>query len=209
MSESKYLEQLMSYFLALVRERLVLTYGIPKGAQYTAEFEDAFHRIFSENEYMMPDDLAKRHGMNPSFVLALREVLQQVDISFDDLKEHVLAVYRSMMHQLVQGYKAQVVGSADSWKTVVEYTKVGNQNNYDNDYFNLEYVVESENELGFDIKKCMYFEIFAANDHPELGPILCEYDYILMDAISEWIRFERTKTIADGNDRCDFRLYRK
>jgi hypothetical protein len=210
MLERQHLEQLKQYFYGLARERFVMTYGHYRGTQFTAYYEDVFPRIFSENEHMMPDFLAKRHGLNAIFILTIREILQrEVDISFEELKEFVLTIYRNMLEQLIAGYKAQVEVSEDPWKTIVEYTKAGNQNNYDNDYFNLEQVTDDDSEFGFDIKKCLHFEIFEANGHPELGPILCEYDYLLMDTVSDWIRFERKETIADGNERCDFRLYRR
>ena len=208
MPEIDFLELLTGYFEGLTLERLVQSYGYPKGKQYSNEFDDAFRRIISKNEHLMPDNLAKRHGVNPAFVLALQEVLQQESISHEGLKGHVLAIYGVMMQELIDNYITKINSSEDSWKTIVEYTKVGNQQNYDNQYFNLEYVADNEEEISFDIKKCFYFEIFEANGHPELGPILCEYDYLLMDAISKWIRFERTETIADGDNRCDFKLYR-
>jgi hypothetical protein len=209
MSETEFQEQLMSYFETLTKSRLVEIYGLWKGRNYANEFVDTFRGIFSKNEHLMPDTISKRHGVNPAFVLALHDILQQESVSFDELKEHILAIYGVMMQQLVDNYKANLEASEDSWKSIVEYTKAGNQQNYDNRYFNLDYITDNDNELGFDIKKCLYFEIFKANGHPELGTILCEYDYILMDATSKWVRFRRTETIADGNVRCDFRLYRR
>jgi hypothetical protein len=129
-------------------------------------------------------------------------------VTLENLKKHVLSIYRAMTSQLVERYKTQILSSEDKWKSIVESTKLGNQNLYESDYFDFEYIVDNDNALCFDFKKCFYFEVFKANGRSELGPILCEYDYILMDAISEWSRFERSETLANGDARCNFQLYR-
>ncbi|MFW9919197.1 MAG: L-2-amino-thiazoline-4-carboxylic acid hydrolase [Candidatus Thorarchaeota archaeon] len=208
MSEAEFIEQMVGYLKTLTYSHLTKTYGVWKAGNCANRFEDAFYRVFSKNADLMPDFVSKRHGVNPTFVLALYEVLQQEKVSFEEFKQHVLAIYQDMIQQTIDSFRAHAESSEDTWKTIVEYIKTGNQNNYENQYFDLEYVADNDNELGFDITKCFYFDIFKANEHPELGPILCEYDYLMMEAISKWIRFERTEIIAEGNGKCDFRLLR-
>ncbi len=194
--------------MGLTRERLVDSYGLYYGRRYTENFEDAFRKFFEKNQHMMPNEELVKHGINPVFVLALHQVLQERKISITELKEHVLAIYNNMLKDYLKRYQVGVEASENPWSIIVQVTKDGNRENYENQYFNLSYVNETADELGFDINKCFYFDILKANGHPELGPILCAYDHILMDAISQWVRFERTETIADGYSRCDFRLYR-
>lgn len=208
MENSEMLKQFKEHFQFLTLQEIGNSYEEETAEVYFERFVEAFQRLFEKNEHLMPDAQAKWHAINPIFVLALHEALEPSNVSFEKLKEHVISIYRVMTSKLVEDYVAQIESSEDKWKTVVESTRYGNQQNYDNSYFGLTYVADNEREFSFDINKCFYFEIFEANGHPELGPILCEYDYILMDAIPNWVRFERTETIANGDTRCNFQLFR-
>ena len=171
-------------------------------------FKTRFRELLDENKDVMPDALSRRHGVNPVFVMALDDALGKERPSLDNLKRDVLAIYNVMMQAFTDRMVEQLEASKDPWASFIEFTKAGNKNNYENDYFQLNNAEYTDDKIAFDIKKCLYFDIFEKNGRPELGPILCEYDYILADAVRKWGRFERTKTIADGDTRCDFRYYR-
>jgi len=94
-------------------------------------------------------------------------------------------------------------------KYILETTRAGNQRLYDNDYFKIKTVIDDDQQFGIDINRCLMFEILEKNGHPELGPVLCKYDYILAENVSKWVSFERKETIADGHSRCDFRYFKK
>jgi hypothetical protein len=189
MDDSELQHQLVQFFEFHTLMELVNSFGEEKGEEYFIEFRGAFEKLFEKNESMLPDAVAKRDATNPIFVMALEETLQQENVTLEKLKKHVLSIYRAMTRQLVERYKSQVSSSQDKWKSIVESTKLGNQNLYESDYFDFEYVVDDENALCFDFKKCFYFDVFKANGRSDLGSILCDYDYILMDYVSEWSRF--------------------
>ena len=70
-------------------------------------------------------------------------------------------------------------------------------------------VVDGEGEpfdFGIDMTECGIVKFFHDQGVDELVPYLCELDYTMAEAIGIGLR--RTKTLAWGCDRCDFRLTR-
>ena len=71
------------------------------------------------------------------------------------------------------------------------------------------WVEDSEQRLAFDIRdRCPYRDTYTALGAPELAPLHCTMDDWLFEPLSPWIRFERTGTLAQGCDRCDFQYHR-
>lgn len=208
MEESEFVIQLKRYFIGLTQTQFTKSFGEESGRELLETFRIKFDEIYKLNEYRMPDELARKHGINSVFVLAMEETLRNRGVSYEELKHHILSIYRMMLTFMVDEYKNQIETSEDPWQVILEYTEVGNQNNYENEYFNLETIAMSDDEISFDIHRCVYFEILEANEHPELGPILCEFDYIISEATSKWARFVIEETIADGYPRCTFRFFR-
>ena len=93
------------------------------------------------------------------------------------------------------------------YATFVESTRTGNRKVYDNEYFRLKEISSTKEEFVFDINRCIYQEVFKKFGREDIGPIMCEYDSIIADNVSEWVRFEREETIASGCDKCTFRFY--
>ena len=208
MTANEHLDQLAQYFFVLTRNRMLEIYGLVAGTKLANAFERRFMELFEANLDAMPDSLAKRHGVNPVFVMALDDILRSERVTFTLLKEHVLAVYRTMLKELLDQQVEQLESSENAWRDFVNQAKIGNKNNYENEYFQLQVVEDKDSSFGFDIQRCLYFEIFDQNGRAELGSILCEYDHIFSDAVRSWVRFKRDETIADGDSRCTFRFYR-
>ncbi len=202
-----FIEQMKLYFHKLTTDYLLATFGEEKGKLLFGKYNYAFQIFFEKNLHLMNTNLSKRHGINSIFVLALDKALEEEELSHKELKAHVIAIYRVMMLSLFENQVQGLETSEDPWYTFVKSTKAGNAQLYENEYFQALIAFDEESVFGIDIKKCLYFEIFQANNRPDLGPILCAYDYLLDNAVNKWIRFERTETIVDGFNRCDFRYY--
>jgi hypothetical protein len=172
------------------------------------EFKNHFNNLFDRNEHLMPDILGKRHGINSIFVLALEKALREQEVTFEELKENILAIYRTLLQDLLSSQVETLESSDDVWNSFVKMVKAGNKQLYENKYFKLKVIQDDEKMFGFDINRCLYFEICRENGLPELGTILCDYDYILASNIYTWIKFKRTKTIVNGKEICNFRYFR-
>lgn len=59
-------------------------------------------------------------------------------------------------------------------------------------------------DFGVDYAECGIVKYLEAQEAAELGPYLCDLDYVMFEAMG--IGLERSKTLAWGCDRCDFRL---
>ena len=64
-----------------------------------------------------------------------------------------------------------------------------------------------EYDLGYDYHECGICKICQDEGCPELASYLCRMDFVLADIMN--MKLERTGTIADGADYCDFRYSRK
>lgn len=61
-------------------------------------------------------------------------------------------------------------------------------------------------DLGVDMIECGIVKFLHAQGADELTPYLCDWDYLYAEVLG--YRLERTKTLAWGCDRCDFRSMR-
>lgn len=67
---------------------------------------------------------------------------------------------------------------------------------------------ESDATLAFDMTRCGLVDWFGDQGVPEIAPIACEGDYIVAEYMTG-LELVRTKTIAAGDEICDFRYVRK
>jgi hypothetical protein len=207
MSYTDPVQQLIDYFSLQTEKELTSQFG-EKGGSLHKLFQRQFKIHYNNYQHMMPDDLAKRHGVNSLFVMALDDVMCEVRASFTELRDTVLSIYRAMMQEYFSTESQKLQQIDDPWTAFIDWARKGNEANYDNDYFQLVEVDQEPGCFGFDIGRCLYFEILREAGKPELGPILCEYDQIFAEYVKDWIRFIRHETIASGDKRCDFRYCR-
>jgi hypothetical protein len=59
-------------------------------------------------------------------------------------------------------------------------------------------------DFGIDMVECGIVKFFHAQGADELTPYLCDLDYVMVEALGYGLH--RTKTLAWGCDRCDFRV---
>ncbi|MHA2362601.1 MAG: L-2-amino-thiazoline-4-carboxylic acid hydrolase [Candidatus Hodarchaeales archaeon] len=202
-------DQIIKYFVILTEKRLNNVYGANETKILIETFETTFKDLYEKNIKGYNDPIAHFHIINPSFILALNKILESKKLSIDILTKHVIDIYETMMAEYYDPQVKMLENSKNPWKDIVALVKKGNAINYNNKYFELIEVIENKTEIGFDLNKCIYFDIFQKNKRPELGPILCEFDFILARTLSKWIVFERTETIASGGICCNFRLKNK
>ena len=78
------------------------------------------------------------------------------------------------------------------------------------DALEIEVLVQSEDELRFNVTRCRYAEMYESLGLSELGAVLsCGRDAALIEGFNSNINFERTQTILGGASHCDFHYLRK
>ena len=71
----------------------------------------------------------------------------------------------------------------------------------------MEMLEQTEDRLSWDVKRCKYAEMYKAHGLEDFGVLLsCGRDYALFEGFNSQIQLDRTKTIMEGGDVCDFRL---
>jgi hypothetical protein len=66
-----------------------------------------------------------------------------------------------------------------------------------------EIIADSPDCFAINIYRCFIFDILTRHNAPELTRLYCATDDWLAEAMPK-VRWERTKTLGRGNDRCDF-----
>ena len=73
--------------------------------------------------------------------------------------------------------------------------------------FAMHRVTDADAVLAFDVQRCPLSDFFARQGAPEVGPLICKLDDVIVDVLPG-VTLERTGTIAAGASRCDFRYRR-
>ena len=197
-------QQLIDYFSKMALQELTNQFG-DKGSGMHKLFLRQFKIHYNNYEQMMPTPFAKKQGINSLFVMAMDDVMCEVRASFSELKETVVSIYRAMLQNHFKREVEKLEASSDPWAAFVEWVRQGNVAIFNIEYFQAKEVETREGCFGFDIQRCFFFDILREAGKPELGPILCEYDSLLAEAVQNWIGFTRHETIARGDKRCTFR----
>ncbi len=201
------IDQIFQFFIVLTSNQIKKTFDLEESEKILAQFSKRFNELFEQLKETKKDTEIFQ-GINPIFVISLEESLPTTEKEKKRLTEHVLAVYKMMLKDLVlEPQRRFMTSSKDPWSTFIENTRTGNKRTYDNEYFKLHEISASDKEFAFDINRCLYQEIFKEFGREDLGPIMCEYDSIIAHNVAEWVRFERKETIAAGCDRCTFRYF--
>jgi hypothetical protein len=172
------------------------------------EFRHEFIRLLEENNDELIDNLRKNHILNPLFVMAIYHSIKgEVNDDMDLLKIHIIdGLYGKIMDEYLKSQKSRYEKSLDPWQEYLEDVKKGNKMLYDNELFDLEITKDEENDYRFHLNRCYYWDVFRQYEMDKLGPIMCEYDFLLSQNVEKWIVFTRKNTLDEGGLFCDFNL---
>jgi hypothetical protein len=202
------MDQMFDYFVVLTSKVLKKSFDPEEVEEILSSFTKRFRELFKKLQEGF-NETQLFHGINPIFVIAFEESLPGKKKDKDQITRYILTIYRIMLEEFaLEPQRRFMSSSKDPWSTFVEDTRKGNQKIYDNEYFKLKEVSTSENEFAFDINRCFYQEVFKQFDREDLGPIMCEYDSLVAENVSQWVQFERKEIIAEGFPRCTFRYFR-
>ncbi len=118
---------------------------------------------------------------------------------------------------LEQGLKGSrlfriLMGNADQYLSPkrmpgrIKWSEQTHRKKYENDWVVDILPGNGSYDLGYDYTKCGVCDLCRDEDCYELAHYLCKLDYMLAELIG--MRLERTSTLADGGEQCDFRYHR-
>ena len=158
---------------------------------------------------MPADDLNARLG-----VLTRREVEARILIpvikALGDAfgSDEVLAVVRDTIVRIARDQGA-VLGQqmgGNSLKHFIDSLAYWTRDNA----LEIDVIEESEEVLSFNVTRCRYAELYESLGIREIGTSFsCTRDFALIEGFNPDISLERTQTIMEGAEYCDFRYRRK
>ncbi len=162
------------------------------------------------NEKPMPeDDLNAKLG-----VLTRREVEARILIPLINAlgdafgRDAVLAVVRDTIVKIARQQGA-VLGrqmGGNSLKKFVDSLAYWTRDKA----LEIDVIEESDEVLSFNVTRCRYAELYESLGIREIGTSFsCTRDFALIEGFNPEISLERTQTIMEGAEYCDFRYRRK
>ena len=207
------LKSLFEQYLSILKKILTQLYD-EKLTQSIAFFmEREFGSLINseETKNVSPRDINQKiHLVTPCFIIALYRALMNessVEVSLDLIKKLMMRTFYEFVGPLAEMQKKRIKNSDDKWNKFKEQTIFGTDNTYAS--FEPQFITKDDTTLEFHLKKCVFYDVFKAHGETDLAPILCYYDDIFAEAVSEWITLKRPKTIADGYDYCQFIYFPK
>ena len=143
-------------------------------------------------------------------VLTRREVEARILIPIIDAlgesfgRDEVLAVVRETIIQIAreQGTELSRQMGGNSLKHFVDSLDYWTRGNA----LEIDVIEESDEVLSFNVTRCRYAELYESLGIREIGTVFsCTRDFALIDGFNPDISLQRTQTIMEGAEFCDFR----
>ena len=190
---------------------LVDRYGEETAAVIRGEIRDESRMLISRLPYIggrrniYSSDLAFS-----AWALATYRVMVRHGGSLEDTGELIRDVVRAEIGRIPQGVRTLLVRyrfSRPHQQKLERAAKRSQARRYPGDWvFERVEGHETAFEFGIDMTECAIVKFLHAEGADELCPYLCDVDYVSAEAMG--FGLHRTKTLAWGCDRCDFRLSR-
>lgn len=138
----------------------------------------ALYQVLQENGMEMEQSLSEVERMMYAAIAPLRKPLEWIGR---------FPIFFTLLRKLTPDFTHRTFPPA-GWKT--------------------EWVENSEQSVVFNMNSCFYLETFREYGVPELTLVFCRLDDLIYEGLSPHVRWERTGTLARGNEVCDFRWTR-
>jgi predicted ArsR family transcriptional regulator len=162
------------------------------------------------NEKPMPeDDLNAKLGVLTRREVEARILIPVIKALGDTFgRDEVLAVVRDTIVRIAreQGAALGQQMGGNSLENFVDSLAYWTQDKA----LEIDVIEESDEVLSFNVTRCRYAELYESLGIREIGTSFsCTRDFALIEGFNPEISLERTQTIMEGAEYCDFRYRRK
>ena len=172
------------------------------------EGQQAFEALIPQLPYIGGDmNMLTTNLIQSAWCLALYQALQPRDKTAEDVGRIIYQAVEAMMNAYPRGFSRLggiIQMSSLSLEDLKVSAEVSHQRLYPGDWvFD---VVEGKGETfdwGIDYSECGICKFFQTQGAPELTPYLCLLDFPMSEATDSGLT--RTETLANGDQRCNFR----
>ena len=196
---------IIKFFLHNTHQKMAPIFGKEKTDVLIDRLNNEIVHLFEVNENILPDDLAKRHAVNPLFIIALKNTLNSEIKEISEFERFVHDIIMIIYQDKMKSQKELFAKGKSRWEEFIKDKQKLNDKIFKNQYFKLEYIHEDRFRFGFNLNQCFYSEIFEKNGEAKLLPILCKFEEIFADNLQQWVKFSMQTSIPNGADKCRFR----
>jgi len=193
--------------LARLRKGLVARCGEAEAASLIGEARHWYEEIIPQIPYIGKGNPFLIFLLPATRYLAVYRAFQEHGWSLEEIGRLVYALGESEFKEL-PGWMRHLIGILwfSPWLTVRIRKRALSSHDriYPGDYV-LDYVTAGPGfDWGVDYVECASCKFLDDQDAPELKPFVCAVDKIASEMLGWGLK--RTKTLAEGGDRCDFRF---
>jgi len=141
--------------------------------------------------------------------LSLYRAIEEESGKTDDLVEKIHKIlWEGRMHQLTGIIAFIIRHSKDPFNRYLRLLGPKNDRSFPCPPWE-KVEIELENGTGWHQNKCPYYEFFKDEGVVELTAAYCDLDRRIAELVPEHIELKRQRTLAKGDDWCDFFYYKK
>ena len=184
------------------------THGKVKAALLAARVQARYHELYAQRPRFRHPAL-RRHleeGVLPA--LALYQTLREEG---DDQEAALATIDRILTPVVERSGRRRLVKLMGHMPDPFAILRMANRRAmkrvYPPEGWRFEWVEDSDRCIAYDARECFYVNVLTAYGAPELTAHLCVADDLLFGDLPG-VDWGRTKTLARGDDRCDFRFCR-
>jgi hypothetical protein len=217
-AESWYLEnkpkimRQVRFALRHYRRQFVAAYGKAEGEAIAGETLQRFEALLADLPYIGGDENSNTRSLYMTAAwLAMYRSLQARGASVEEAARLIYLGAASFSNSFPMPWLMRLQGRRLFSRTFQDQRRhaaaISQQRRYPDDWV---FEVVEGNGRGFafvvDYTQCGIVKYLAREGAPELAPYLCWIDYPQFAAMH--LRLDRTETLAQGGQRCDFRMSR-
>jgi len=183
---------------------LAETRGEIPAALLAARVQARYDELYAHRPYFAVPAL--RHHLESSILPGL--ALYQTLLEENDDREAALAEMDRLFAAWVEhSGMSRLVQLMQRLPDAFPLLRLGNRmvlkRSYPPEGWKVEWVEDSDQCIAYDMRECFYLKMLTAYGAPELTAHFCQGDDLLYRSL-RGISWERTKTLGQGDDRCNF-----
>ena len=189
---------------AAVQRELLKLKGDEAAGQLTAAAQEIYRDLYKARSRFLSPAVNIHVTSNMLPALALYRALLDAGDSQEEALGVVDTILEAETRRLVRIVRLvkyfpepfKVFGFLQRWVARIGFPPEG---------WDIRYLQDDNQRVAYNIRRCVYVDVLTRFGAPELAPLFCKSDDRMFASMPESIRWQRTGTMANGAEYCDFR----
>ncbi len=181
-------------------------FGVDRGTRLFEQAEYKLNQLVDENNDSDDKYLNLHLHKNMLPVISIYLTMKEFNYTTENALKHTDEIMQ--ITRLKMKKNNQVIGKLPFGYVLFKiFSRRVVSKQYPNLGWKIKWVKCDTNEVHFDMMSCIYVETTNKYNCPELCPLFCANDDVTLSGFQPSIVFKREKTIASGQEKCDFHFY--